>query len=117
MILNTKTYAFSGILAGISTWIERSLKLSQLFSTLTGSVVVDTKARVKWRLKVPYAVASDSTCGCAGDVRGVADLAIDIRFDNSLDDADRLDMLDRLQDLVLTTQFASSVTNLEQPNS
>lgn len=124
MILDSKTYAFAGVLGNYSRWAYRALGLAQLFSWVQGSVTInaDTAAKkqpstVKFRLMVPYAVAEDSACGCEGDVLGTITGYIDLTVSNSLDTAARTDFHARLVDLVSSAEFTAAIVNLEQPYS
>lgn len=115
IVLNTKTYNGSGLAAGIASYIERSGGVPSSFSALTGSVRVDTKARVTWKLQVPTVATEASACACPGDVMESDDFTISIRMGMRSTDVTRADLLQRLQDLVASSQFEASITNLEQP--
>ena len=122
--LNTKAYAYAGVLGNYSRFAYKALGLAQLFSYATGWVSMGTKrvkggatepSHVKWRLKVPFPLPVDAECGCPGDVQGEITAFIDITIDSALDEAARTDFALRLKDLVASTEFQGSITSLEQP--
>lgn len=122
--LNTKVYAYAGVVGNYSRYAYKTLGLAQLFSWATGWVSVGTKrvkggaiepTHVKWRLKVAVPVPGDSECGCSGDVKGEITAFIDITIDSSLDQAARTDFALRLKDLVGTPEFQGTIISLEQP--
>ena len=117
MLLNGKTYGFSGIINGISSWFERSLGLAALFSNLTASQRIDSMVRQTWKLNVPF--PSDPETGCCGTdpVLGFAEVTIGIRISPTLGSTERADFLQRIQDLTETAEFIAAVTNLETASS
>lgn len=119
MILNSKTYTYAGVVGNFSRWAYRALGLPQLFSWATGSVQAGdgkkTTSTVKWRLVVPLPVTESSPCGCEGDVEGKITAFVDINITGRADTAARTDFLAQLRDLLATTEFSSSLINLEQP--
>jgi hypothetical protein len=116
IVLNSLNYVGSGIVNGVSQFWERSKSLVSAFSTLTGRVNYGTaKTTVAWKLTVPVVKEDDTACGCAGEVVRTTIVDVSVRFDRSATSAERADVLQRLQDLVLTSQFAGSVSNLVQP--
>ena len=60
MLLNGKTYSFSGVINGITSYIERSLGLAALFSTVTASVRIDTMVREQFKLVLNVPTPVDS---------------------------------------------------------
>ena len=116
IVLNTLTYVGTGILNGISQWWERSKSLVNAFSLLTNRISYNpSKTVVAWKLTVPVVREADSACGCAGEVVRTTIADIVIRFDRNATAAERLDVKERIEDLVASTQFASSITDLVQP--
>lgn len=115
IILNTKTYAGPVYMNGLSTWTERSGTVAAAFSPLTGSFRFDTKSRLNWKVAVPIVAAEDSSCSCTGAVLRVSDCSISIRMDPGATTAERTDFALRLKDLVASTEFQSSIINLQQP--
>ena len=123
MNLNTKIYTYAGVVGNYSRYLLSASGLAQLFSWATGWVNVgrqsgkgkSSPSTVKWRLTVPFAVPAGSACGCEGDVRGEATAYIDINLAATLVTADRTDFALRLKDLVASTEFQSSIINLQQP--
>lgn len=114
IVLNTLNYVGNGILNGVSWFYERSLGVVSRFSALTNRINFGaTKTTVAWKLTVPVVIPPAEGC-C--DATKMDDTIIDVtlRFARDLPEANRTDALDRLQDLVLTTQFMGSVTNLAQ---
>ena len=111
--LNTKSYVGSGIQNLISLWWERSLGVAGLFSQLTNRVVFQpTLTLVAWKLTVPIQPA-DPDC-CVPTVLKPTIVDVNIRFDKAAPQAHRDDILQRVQDLIASTQFESSVSSLEQ---
>jgi hypothetical protein len=115
--LNALLYAGQGILNGVASFVNRTAGVVNGFSTLTGRVNItdNKKTVVGWKLTLPILVAEDSPCGCAGAVARTSIVDITVRYDRSATAAERADVLKRVQDLVLTTQFAQSVSSLVQP--
>ena len=62
LTLNTKVYPFAGIVAGVTSYMNRALGLAALFSPVTASVKTDTMARVQWKLRVNNPQPGDSEC-------------------------------------------------------
>lgn len=117
IVLNSLNYVGTGIQNGISHWWERSKGLVAAFSQLTGRVSYNpTKTVVAWKLTVPVTQLEDSACGCVGDVVRTTIVDVSVRFDRGATSTERADVLARLQNLVATTQFAGSITNLVQPD-
>lgn len=121
LTLNTKTYTGAGLLNGVVSWIERSLGIASGFSAVRSSLRIDPesqkdggKIRIKWDLELPVVATEDSSCSCAGEVLRKADVNITIRIDKGYTTAERTDFMERLEDLVQTTQFRASVISLEQ---
>jgi len=116
IVLNSLNYVGTGILNGVSYFYERASGLVNAFSVLTGRVNYGTtKTTVAYKLTVPIVQEDDSACGCAGEVVRTTIVDISVRFDRSATSAERADVLARVQDLVATTQFESSIINLAQP--
>lgn len=122
MILNSKTYAFSGVAGAFTRYAYRALGLAQLFSWVTAAVTQGkaklnkpASTRVRWNILQIVPVPEDSACGCEGDIKSRSTVYFDADIDGSSDAAARADLLAQIQDLVLTAEFAASITNLEQP--
>ena len=116
IVLNTLNYTGTGFLNGASYFWERAAGLATAFSPIVAHVnLTQDKANVLWKLTIPVVVAADSTCGCAGEVSRVAVIDISFRMDKMATAAERLDALNRVKDLVKTTQFGESVTGLVVP--
>lgn len=117
IVLNTKTYSFSGILNGITGYVERSGGIAAAFSNLTASLRIDSKVRIVWKLVMPIVAEEASACACPGDVVELADASITIRLDPKMTTAERTDFGLRLKDLVASAEFQAGITSLVQPNA
>lgn len=118
IVLNTKTYNGSGIANGVASYMERSSGLAAGFSPLTAAVkaLESGKSRISWKLFQPTVAAEASSCSCPGQVLRVNDANIGVRLDPGATLAERTDFALRLKDLVASTEFQSSIINLQQPN-
>lgn len=116
IVLNSLNYVGSGILNGVSFFWERSKGLANAFSPLSARVnMTKDKSNVLWKLNVPVTATADSPCGCAGDVVRTTYVDVNTRMDRAATAAERADVLARIRDLVASTQFASSITDLDLP--
>jgi hypothetical protein len=114
IVLNSLNYVGNGILNGISWFYERAAGVVSQFSALTNRINFGaTKTTVAWKLVIPVVIPPDEGC-CT--VTKYDDTIVDVtlRFARDIPAANRTDTLERLQDLVLTSQFTGSVTNLAQ---
>lgn len=117
LTLNTKVYVPRGKTGDIAQWaLTNDATFGGATSTVTESVRGPTTAgvnRVHWKLDMPKAAASDSTCACTGEItsRGIADIQITVP--NGFTVAERQDFVDRLQALVALSVFDVSVSGLE----
>lgn len=118
LTLNTKTYSGAGFINGLVSWIERSGGIAAAFSTVVSSLRIDPeskgKVRIKWTMDMPIVAAEATSCACPGEVVRNADVTIQVRIDKGFTTAERTDFMERLEDLVQTTQFRASVISLEQ---
>lgn len=113
IVLNTLNYVGNGILNGVSWFYERSAGIASRFSPLTNRINFGpTKTTVAWKMVIPVAIATG--VGTEVDVYDDTIVDITVRFARDLPSTNRTDTLDRLQDLVLTSQFTDSVSNLAQ---
>lgn len=117
LTLNSKVYPFAGIAGGISSYMYRALGLAALFSSATIQVRFDTMSRVQAKLKVVNPVPEDSGCCTTDPVNGFSEADIKIRMSPNATAAERTDFALRLKDFVATTEFQSSIINLEQPST
>lgn len=121
MELNSKTYAFAGFNnQGQSVYRESAGGLPTSFSYLTAKVTTrggKANSEAKWNLSVPHVADSASTCACPGDVVGTDYVSINSSLGPATTAAQRADILKRIQDLVLTPQFAASLNGLVQPSA
>lgn len=115
MLLNSKTYSFSGIVNGVTSWIERSLGLASLFSPVTASMRIDNLVRQTWKLVVNVPTPEESGCCVTDPVLGFMEAKIEVRMSPNLDAVARADFLARLQDLVETTEFTAAIVDLQTP--
>lgn len=121
--LNTKVYNFAGHTPqSLSLYTERGAGVATGFSNLTsrvedGNISSGAKTKVRWKLKVPVIQAAESDCACPGDVLREAIVDLVVTFDPKATATERTDILTRLQDLVLKTEFTASVANLVQPSA
>lgn len=121
--LNTKVYNYAGHTPqSLSMYTERSSGVATGFSPLTsrvedGNIASGAKTKVRWKLKVPVIQAAESDCACPGEVLREAIVDLVVTFDPKATATERTDILDRLQDLVLTPEFIGSVTSLVQPSA
>lgn len=116
IVLNSLNYVGSGILNGVSWFMERSKGLANAFSSLTARVgFTKDKTNVLWKLVVPVVKETDSSCGCAGEVVRTTYVDISVRMDRAATAAERDDVKVRVQNLVASPQFAASITNLDLP--
>lgn len=113
IVLNAITYVGEGFINGATRFMNRSASLLSGFSSLYGRVITSGKrTEVRWNLTVPVLVAEDSACGCGGDVKFITYATVQVKFDARADATHRLDVYERLVDLVAATQFESSVKDL-----
>ena len=121
IVLNTKTYGFSGYMGKIAQWLERTVGVPTGFSALTcsidqpGTSSKDANYRVKWKLKRPTIATDDSACACDGSVKrsAIADLVFTLPASGTM--VERQELLDQLDDLVADAQFRASILNLANP--
>lgn len=117
LTLNTKVYTPRGTSNGISTWTlfgDSSFGGAQ--SDVTESVrgpLSNGTSRVRFTLTLPKTASEDSPCACIGQKVGYgkADVVIDVP--TSFTAAERQDFVDRIQSLVASSVFDTSVANLE----
>jgi hypothetical protein len=119
--LNSKTYNGIGFNSnGQSVFNETSAGVPSGFSYLTDKVNAGTgktDSTVKWNLSIPVIATVDSECACAGGVLRTYYVQVGVTIPAGSTAAERADLLKRIQDLVLTTQFAGSINNLVQATS
>lgn len=115
IVLNTKTYTgTNNISQGIASWVERSLGLAALFSTVKSSLRIFDKVHIRWDLIQPYPQPEGAPVCCDPKDYRLGDTIIKTRLDPNLSLAERTDHADRLQALVASAQFRASIINLEQ---
>lgn len=115
--LNTKVYTPRGNVGGIASWaLVGDATFGGATSLVTESVKGPSKdgvTRVRFRLELPKAATSSSTCACEGAVvaSGLADVSIVVPAGFTTGERD--DFTKRIQGLVANAVFAAAVTNLE----
>jgi hypothetical protein len=117
LTLNTKVYTPRGKTGDVASWaLSGDATFGGATSIVTESVRGPSKAginRVQFKLDVPKAAAADSACACAGSeiARGIAN--IEVTVPANFTSAERTDFALRIQGLVATAVFNTSITNLE----
>lgn len=115
--LNTKVYGPNDIQAGIARWMERSAGSPVGFSPLTLSVGQNGNGspsqKVVVKLRLPTVTTEESACGCPGELKRESFVNIEVAISKTSTQAERDDLLLRIQDLVSTTVFENAVKNLE----
>lgn len=116
LTLNTKTYSGLGINAGVTKYQERSSGVASGFSNLDQKISFDDKKIIRnvTRLYVPVVAAAASNCTCEGDVLRTTDAILTVRIPQTATAAERLDFVKRLQAMVMTPEFAASISDLVQ---
>lgn len=117
IVLNGLNYVGTGILNGVSWFWEKSKGIVNAFSDLTCRMnLTKDRSNVLWKMTVPVTVTSDSPCGCAGDVVRTTFVDISVRFARTATATERADVLARIKDLVASTHFGSSISDLALPS-
>lgn len=122
IVLNSKTYNFRGFLApnSISNYTETSAGVPAGFSPLTAKVEdggAKSNTKVRWKLKLPVVQTADSDYYAAGTLLRDHIVDLVVTFAPGVLAAERTDVLDRIQDLVLTSEFTASISSLVQPSA
>lgn len=116
--LNTKVYNGVGFNQnGQSVFNETSAGVPSGFSFLTDKVNTGTgksDSTVKWNLSIPVIATEDSECSCEGTVLRTYYVRIEVSVPASSTAAERLDLYERIVDLVAASQFSASVQSLVQ---
>lgn len=115
IVLATLTYVGRGITNGTSLFLEQSAGVVAGFRRLTSRVTFNDKTVVAWKLELPTLVEDDSPCGCAGAVKYINYVDITFRSDRKTTAAERTAVLTSIQNLVASTQFGTSITDLVNP--
>lgn len=116
--LNSKVYHPRGKSGDISKWVlTGDTDYGSAASSLTESVrdpsTKDANNRIRFHLDLPLAATADSTCSCTGTILGTASCDIYVVIPQGFTQAQRDDLLARIQDLVADAVFESAVSNLE----
>lgn len=119
IVLNSKTYNPDGFdQNAVSQYSERSAGVPSGYSGLSfGQSRSETYIKDNLRLTIPVVATTDSDCSCAGTVLRTTRLRLEVENPVTGVLAERQDLLDRLQDLVLTAQFANFVLHGVKPTT
>lgn len=119
IILNTKTYNPDGYDAnGVSNYSERSAGVPTGYSGLSfGQTRSDTYIKNVTRLTLPVVATTDSDCSCAGAALRTSRIRLEVEESVTGTLAERQDLLDRLQDLVVSAQFEAFILNNVKPTT
>jgi hypothetical protein len=119
IVLNSKTYNPDGFDANaVSNYSERSSGTPSGYSGLTWSTSRTAEyQKGKIGLTIPVVATTDSDCSCAGAVLRTYRLRVESEEPVTGTLAERQDLLDRIQDLVLTTQFEQFILNNVKPTT
>lgn len=116
IVLNSLTYVGSGTINAVSTWWNRTAGLVNAFRQLTARVNYNpTKTVVAWKLTIPVVAEEDHPTVAAGTVLRSTIVDITVRYDRNATATERSDVKEHLDDLVASTQFVSSITDLVLP--
>lgn len=121
ILLNSKTYdGFGFDPNAVYQYVERSGGTPSSFSKLTAKVSYTGNGGntpVKWKLAIPVVATTDTECSCAGATLRTYYVTVDVTVPAGSTAAERTDLLARLQDLMNSTQFETSITALTQPST
>lgn len=126
MELNEKTYSFTSVINGVTTYIERSAGVVAGFARLTAQAVMgrgkrgqqnSVRSKTVWKLSIPTVADDNSACACDGDVLSQIDVFVEVRSDASTTTTQLEEALAELRDLVETSQFGLSFTQHVQPSA
>lgn len=118
LVLNTKSYAPRGKNAGnVASWaIVGDTTFGGATSTTTQKVALNASngvTTISFRLIVPKAATSSSSCACEGQVTSTGYLDLKVEVPSGFTSAERDDFCKRIQSLVANAVFTTAVTNLE----
>lgn len=115
--LNTVVYAPAGTQNGVSSWYNRSGGSGASFSKVTEKVTNPTGTsnvvRELFTLDVPVVAATDTACVCAGGLLRNSTVQISVWIPQDSTTAERLDLFNRIRDLVASAPFIAGVQNLD----
>lgn len=117
LTLNTVVYNGMGIVNALAQWVSRAAGVASGFAYVKARIRFDDPkfVRIKWTANLPTVATADSSCSCTGEMLRFIDADISIRVATQSTTAERTDFALRLKDLVATTDFQSSIINLQQP--
>lgn len=117
IVLNSLDFVGDGMIGGGTyRFTERSAGVPAYFRVLTESVTANPKSgrqNILWKLELPFPETAPTDCPCPGQAPYLPTIVrVEIRCDGRADATYRAKIKQDIQDLVLTTQFVDSVTNL-----
>lgn len=125
LTLNTVVYNGLGVVNSLASWVARGTGIAAGFAWVKARVNLDPDnlgqkngskyVRIRWNGNIPILATADSSCACTGEVLRFSDFDITIRAAADSTTAERTDLALRLKDLTASTEFQSSVINLQQP--
>nr|URG16424.1 MAG: coat protein [Leviviridae sp.] len=117
LTLNTKVYAPRGKSGDIASWkLVGDTTFGGATSTASQSLREDAKAgttRVQYKLVLPKAASEDTSCACIGQSLGTGNCDIIVTIPASFTATERDDFAKRIQSLVASGVFLSSIGSLE----
>lgn len=117
--LNSVVYNPAGASNGVLFWYDRSGGVAKSFSPLTTvfstKVGQNQRTKVSVRLEVPVVATTDSTCGCAGSLLRTSSFQGEYWIDPAATAAERLDLFNRVKDLMASAMIGSSIKDLDPP--
>lgn len=120
LTLNTVVFPFIGFLQGsIATYRNVGSGTANGFKDATAKVEpknANGDIKVRWKLKLPT-VVSEADCACPGGIvrENFADIVVTVS--TSALAAERTNMALSLKDLVASSEFQASITNLQTPSA
>lgn len=120
--LNGKAYSWAGWNnQSAGSWRYTASGTPTDFSYLTSKVDMGSGGKsassVKWNLAIPHVAEEATACSCPGGLLGTDRIRIHAEFYPGSTTTERTDILARIRSLVLTDDFANSITGFTQPSS
>jgi len=119
--LNAIVYAPAGVTGGVASWMDRSSGLPNGFSLLTERFTIPSAGgpvfKTEFKLTIPVIAATDTSCVCAGDLLRSSTVIITVLEASTSTAAERLDVFNRIRDLVASVPFSDAVKNLDPARS
>lgn len=118
--LNAKVYNGAGFNAnGQSVFKYTGTDTASGFSYLTAKVNTgtgSTASTARWNLSVPHVAVEASACACPGGIIGTDYVRTEVSISSATSAVDRLDLYERILDLVESAEFKASITGMTQPS-